>query len=229
MKKDVIADFSQAINHDAIPDANEGESLEEFTRRAYPEFDSFIEDRQENPVYEDLKKSIIYEDFESDSAIRNAVARLFVRTRIVEKWCQVNKPFEVQEPESKSDEDLVAEHIAGGIDAVSILKENMGEEQFAAYAKGFRQPKSKGKSATQVRLERLEHYAKNGGDVWPSKKTAEHNGNQSETYYFHWDANIQSQYPEDHKRFLESLGLEDATYQPKPEEPENGESDDSEE
>lgn len=177
---------------------NEGESLQDYVARVYPEFEAAVSASGNSVVTE----------IANDSAdpLKNAISKLEIRRLLAEAYCEVNDPFEVEAPEEATVADILAHNEVQGTE--KQLRKIMGDVAFDAYIKKLRTPKSDGLSKTQVAKLREEHMARYE-PLFPSEKEYTHN-NGGTTRDYHWQASLQGEFVEDHERFLSEFGLSDS-------------------
>lgn len=197
MDKKSLNHVAELISFECLPKAKKGESLEEYVKRAYPKFEEFIL-KSENPVISQIEGDL-------KNPVRNAAARVSLRHRLVENWCKVNDPFELEPPKDATTDEILAHN---GVESDSeALKKAMGADAFEAYIKGLKTPKKDGLSAKEVAEKRDAHFGQYE-PVMPSKKEYTH-GTGGETRDYHFDGSLQVQFLNDHENFLNALNLED--------------------
>lgn len=198
MDKSTLNTVSELQAFEAIPKAKEGEKLEDYVKRAYPQFEESVS-KSKNPVVLSIAS-------DSEDEMRNAISKLSVRTRIVELYCQANDPFTLEPPKEATDEDILKFNGVQG--SAEQLQEIMGAEAFEAYLKKLKTPKKDGISKRELDQKRDDHYGKYE-PVMPSSKEFTH-GSGGTTRGYHWDGSIQTQYLSDHQNFLSAFGLTDS-------------------
>lgn len=191
MDKQAIDTLSRLIAFETIPTAKKNEKLETFVKRAYTQFTDGLGD-SENPVIAELAEKL------SRDVLYESVAGLNARRRIVANWCRTNDPFEVPEPSEATDQEILDHNDIEG--TPEQLTEIMGKKGYEKLLKKLRTPKKDGKTKTEIRQEREEHFAQYE-PAFPSKKEYSHNSGGT-TRRFHWQKNIQQEFVDDHKAFL---------------------------
>lgn len=206
MKKDILPVASQIYADFVIGMPANNSKFENFVKAQYESFDSYLAEKAE-----ELETAADFVETLKNKPLYNAIAKVSVRQRIVANWCEVRNPVEIEEPEEASDSEILE---FNGLP--SDLADSMESDAFNSLMKKLKTPASKkmGKRERQELIER--HYAKLQ-PAYPSEKTFEHNGKEGTTFGYHWSAEIQDQYLEDHIAFVEHFGINDRFHSEEPE------------
>jgi len=198
MKKGELNTVSELVAFESIPQAKDGESLEDYIQRAYPAFEQFV-GNSENPVIKEIKENSVKE-------LHNAISKLSARRMLVKRWCMKNDPFDVQPPEEATDAEILDHN---DIEAsVEQMIDVMGEDNFRDYIDRLKTPKKDGHTQTEIRQMSEEHHGKYE-PAYPSEKEYTH-GSGGTTRKFHWEKALKDQFRQDHQKFLNEYGLEDS-------------------
>ena len=206
MDKKSLSTISSLIAFEAIPKAKKDEEFEAFVKRAYPEFDKYVQENS-NPTIQEMASDMKDE-------LMNAIAKLSARTVIVERFCAVNKPFQLEAPKDATVQEIL--ELNGVAGKEKDLRKIMGDSAFESYISNLKKPKKDGLTQTAIREKREEHYAE-FEPVFPSEKEYTH-GTGGSTRGYHWQSNLKDAYLSDHKNFVNSFGLEDTLVETKSEE-----------
>lgn len=198
MDKQTLNLLSESVAYNQIDSPNEGESIEEYVQRVYPQFEEYVT-QTGNPIESDIEQA-------SKEPKRNAASKLAVRRRIVEVWCEHRDPVGIDDDDEVTDQDILD---LNDIDMkAEDLKEQMSTKGYNNMLKGLKQPSSDGLTETEKRKQRNEHYA-GFQPIWPSLKEHSHNSG-GKTYKFHWAAELQDEFVADQLTFLDEFGLSDS-------------------
>lgn len=196
-KQNLVAISNVLAGFASLPQTKKGEDLREYTKRAYTAFDNFLQKQSEQ-----IDEVADFVDTISKKAIYNAIAKIPIRRKIVEEFCKVNDPLEIQEPEEATTEEILE---------FNGMPKNLGEQMendaFENLIKKLKTPKSDGITKTEAAKLAEEHFGKHE-PVMPSEKKYTH-GKGGTTRKYHWESEIQDLYLEDHLKFAESIGIED--------------------
>lgn len=174
-----------------LPEAKKGEKFETYLKRSFNEFE------EKAGQVADIADSC-------NDPIQNASAKLAVRMAIVENYCKVNDPFEIEQPEGESEEEILKR---AGVTNPQALKDAMEEEAYQAFVNSYRK-KSKGLTKTQIAEQRVEHYAQYE-PAYPVERKHNH-GKGGTTRGWHFDGELQDQFVKDHLDFIERYEIEES-------------------
>lgn len=198
MDKKTLNTVSELVAQESIPKAKKDEKFEDFVSRVYPNFEDFVSNSN-NSVIAEIKN-------DSEDPLKNAISKLEVRRMLVKQYCRVNDSFDIEPPkEATTAEILEFNGVEGSEDE---LKSIMGESAFNDYLERLKTPKKDGLTQTEINEKREAHYAKYE-PAFPSEKSYSH-GSGGTTRGYHWQADLQEQFLNDHQEFLDHFGLSDS-------------------